>query len=101
MKGKVVSMFEKIYYYDRGKRRGPVSESEYLKLVKRGKVPINGTYTIDGELYHTSDLAFKKLPRGQFRKLANKSDRDWDGGDERLGDLFESQTTTNKWWKFW
>ena len=94
-------MFEKIYYYDHGKRRGPVSESQFLKLVKSGKVPINGSYTIDDELYWTSDLAFKKLPRSQFKKLANKADKRQGGGDDRLGDLFESQTTTNKWWKFW
>ena len=94
-------MFEKIYYYDRGKRRGPVSESEFLRLVKSGKVPMDGSYTIDGELHWTSDLAYKKLSGGQFKKLWDKTDKHKGGGDDRLGDLFESQTTTNHWWKFW
>ncbi len=93
-------MFEKIYYNDRGKRRGPVSESQYLKLLKSGKVSLKGTYTIDGELHFASDLAFKKLSRAQFRKLSNKSDKPQSREDDRLADLFESQTA-NRWWKFW
>lgn len=97
MKG--CSMFEKIYYYDHGKRRGPVSESEYLRLLKKGIVSIDDTYTIDGELYFASDLAFRKLSRGEFRKLSGEADKDWNDGDDRLGDLFESRST--QWWKFW
>ena len=99
-------MFEKIYYYDRGKRHGPVSKSEYLRLIRSGKVSLKGYYTIDDEMYFPSDLAFKKLSRGEFRKLARKSnkgsDKGWDDSDGRLGDLFENRSnSSSKWWKFW
>ena len=93
-------MFEKVYYYDRGKRRGPISESEYLRLIKSGKVSLKGYYTIGDEIYFPSDLAFKKLSRAEFRRLSNKSDKVRDDSDGRLGDLFEIRAA-NKWWKFW
>ena len=93
-------MFEKIYYYECGKRRGPVSESKYLKLLKSGKVSINDTYTIGGELYFASDLAFRKLPREEFKKLSNKADKHRDNADDRLADLFEIRSAANPWRKF-
>ena len=95
-------MFEKIYYYDRGKRRGPVSKSEYLRLIRSGKVSLKGYYTIGDEIYFPSDLAYKELSRSEFRKLSNKSDKGRYDSDDRLGDLFENRSNSSgKWWKFW